>query len=462
MNSSILETARQVDALLLPAEICGAEEARVSELIDKLEHGEITVSVIGQFKRGKSTLVNAILGEPLLPVGIIPVTSAVTRIRYGQRSAEVHFENGAILPVEFESLSDYISEQKNPDNRLAVASVTLRTPSDFLKDGLVFVDTPGVGSFHQHNSQAAYSFVRESDAVIFMLSVDSPINQIEIDFLEKVREFASKFYFAVNKIDTVSPEELSMYMDYCGALLRQLLNVDTVSMFPVSARQGDGLNELRTAIETDLRTSAEEILEESVRVKLRELIGGAIGRISLYWHALQLPPRKFEERFTQMRSIFDDVKEQAAEDWFRQGRDTATGHASQQTQETPAARDVRRVLLQNEIKRFLAAKIKELFGIEYHFELEELSLSPERSSSPPVTDDNSMTETVPDSSKDRQTEVWDRDVREEVADLCQEIDHDLTQIMMYQEEDTYVIAKKISDLNKLTRQLERLRARLGK
>lgn len=204
---TILHAVKEAESLLASSQLCGAEEEQVATLRSKLENHHLTVAVIGQFKRGKSTLVNSLLGEQLLPTGIIPITAAVTLIEYGQPGAAVHFKNGKIQPVKPDELDNFISEQRNPENVLGVSHVSLTTPSPFLEEGLTFVDTPGVGSIHKHNSEAAYAFVRESDAVIFMLSVDSPINEIEIDFLQSAKQYAGKFYFAVNKVDVVSSEE---------------------------------------------------------------------------------------------------------------------------------------------------------------------------------------------------------------------------------------------------------------
>ena len=208
MGYSILETIKKTEALISASEILGGETVRIHALRSKLENRNITVSVIGQFKRGKSALVNAVLEEDVLPVGIVPITSAVTEITYGEKNASVQFRNGCIKNINPEDLGTYINEQENTEKRLNVTSVCLQIPSPFLHKGLTFVDTPGVGSYHKHNSDAAYSFVKESDAVIFMLSVDTPINEIEIDFLKNTKIHAAKFFFVVNKIDTVSYDEL--------------------------------------------------------------------------------------------------------------------------------------------------------------------------------------------------------------------------------------------------------------
>lgn len=246
--TDLLPVAEEAYRLLKSgSDYCSAQAAEARRLIDKMKAGEITVAVIGQFKRGKSSLSNRILGADVMPVGIIPITSAVTTVRYGEPSATVHFKNGASEEIGFDDLSDYISEQKNAGNKLGVKEVALTTKSDFLKNGLTYVDTPGVGSFNKLNTETAYDQMKESDAVIFLLSVDSPINQIEVSFLYNTREFAGKFYFAVNKIDVVSKEDLDEYITYCRDLLRSdLMGTDDIHIFPVSAATGEGVEDLKT------------------------------------------------------------------------------------------------------------------------------------------------------------------------------------------------------------------------
>ena len=158
--SEMMERVKQLETLFEKYEITASELAQVRLLEEKLNKQEMTVSVIGQFKRGKSTLVNGILGEKVMPVGIVPVTAVVTTVKYGERGARVHFENGAVIDTSFEGISQYINEQENHDNHLGVSKVELFVPADFLKTGITLVDTPGVGSVHQKNTEAATAFVK--------------------------------------------------------------------------------------------------------------------------------------------------------------------------------------------------------------------------------------------------------------------------------------------------------------
>ncbi|MEF9922151.1 MAG: dynamin family protein [Anaerovoracaceae bacterium] len=412
MVYSILDTVKETESLLATNDICKKEVQKVIGLRKKLENKEMTISVIGQFKRGKSTLVNSILEDEILPVGIIPVTSVVTTIRYGEKSAEVRFENGDIKEVEFDQLSKYINEQENSNNILGVSSVDIHTPSDFLKDGLVFVDTPGVGSAHKHNSDIAYSFMKESDAVIFMLSVDSPINEIEIDFLRNTREYAAKFYFTVNKIDIVSEEELSSYMKYCEDLLSRLMDVESVQMFPVSARSGRGIGKLAECIEFDCKNEIVEILENSVARKLKDTITCALSQLDLYWKALNMPTRELTEKFDKMSVFLEEIKSKSKDivlDW--------DGETELE-------------IYLNEMKLQLTTFVEELFSIEYHYEIED--------------------------SKTFAKGKSNKEFLQEVQLLCKDLESNLNGILLYREEDAYTVVRKISDLNKLTRKLRKI------
>lgn len=435
MNKNIIEIIKQAEELLSTSEICKAEEGKTAALREKLESQAITVSVIGQFKRGKSTLVNAILGEELLPVGIVPVTSVVTRIQYGEKAAEVYFDNGVVQPVEFEELSKYINEQENPNNKYGVSSVTIHSKSEFLKSGLTFVDTPGVGSAHKHNSDAAYAFVKESDAVIFTISVDSPINEIEINFLKNAKDFAAKFYFTVNKIDYVDGEELEAYVDYCKKLLCSLMEVESVNILPVSAKKGIGVEELKARIEADCQTSVKDILEESAAMKLKDIISSALSRLNLYWNALKLPVGKLDERFTEMKKCLAQLEEES-----RTVAEEIGEGGNERYFEVSNTLDIKL----NEMKRKLTEQVSELFGMDYHYELTELNMGEKYKF---------------DNSQDDIADLKAKFLKETKL-ICDELSETLNLILLYKEKNTITVARRVDDLNKLNRRLRSLKTTL--
>jgi len=415
MENNILQKINETEGLFANYEITGKELARVRQLKDKLENEKMTVSVIGQFKRGKSALTNGILGDKILPVGIVPVTAVVTTIEYGEKGAAVHFANGVVKETAFEDIHTYVNEQENSDNHLGVTKVAIKCPSEFLKSGLTFVDTPGVGSMHENNTEEAYNFVKESDAVIFTLSVDSPINQIEIDFLKNAKEYAAKFYFAVNKIDVIDPEDLDAYIEYCRKFISGLMEVEDIHMFAVSAKKNIGVDELKEAILKDCASESRKILEQSSRLKLHDIIVSALSQITLYRSALSMPGDEFDQRFGEIKEFFEFLHNEAAglPEALKKNGAVCEAHL-------------------NDVKNRLTAKVRELFGIDYHYEIGEVSASGQTSD----------------------------DIVAKIDALCESLNATLNTIFMYREENAYKVVRRINDLNRLVRKLVKMRDEL--
>lgn len=415
MENNILQKINEAEGLFASYEITGKELARVRQLKDKLENEKMTVSVIGQFKRGKSALTNGILGDKILPVGIVPVTAVVTTIEYGEKGAAVHFANGVVKETAFEDIHTYVNEQENSDNHLGVTKVAIKCPSEFLKSGLTFVDTPGVGSMHENNTEEAYNFVKESDAVIFTLSVDSPINQIEIDFLKNAKEYAAKFYFAVNKIDVIDPEDLDAYIEYCRKFISGLMEVEDIHMFAVSAKKNIGVDELKEAILKDCASESRKILEQSSRLKLHDIIVSALSQITLYRSALSMPGDEFDQRFGEIKEFFEFLHNEAAglPEALKNNGAVCEAHL-------------------NDVKNRLTAKVRELFGIDYHYEIGEVSASGQTSG----------------------------DIVAKIDALCESLNATLNTIFMYREENAYKVVRRINDLNRLVRKLVKMRDEL--
>ncbi len=197
------------------------------------------LAVLGQFKRGKSSLMNAILGKALLPTGVLPLTSVVTTIKYGPKAQAIIEKEGLLLPkqIEFSQLAEYITEKGNPSNEQKVRRAEIELPLPFLRRGVEFVDTPGVGSSIAANTAATREFLPKCDAALFVTGADAPLNEAELDFLCEVGEAAPQIFFIINKIDAISPSERQEVAEFCAAAVKKRLGRD-LPIFAVSARQG--------------------------------------------------------------------------------------------------------------------------------------------------------------------------------------------------------------------------------
>lgn len=226
----------------------------LNELREKLKSEAFHLLVVGQFKRGKTSLVNALLGADLLPVAVVPLTSIVTIITYGETlRIEVHFQDGRRAEIGAERLPEFVTEKGNPRNVKQVGEVVIAYPSSYLTGGVRLIDTPGVGSVYQHNTDVAYRYLPKADAALFLLSVDQPLGRAELDFLKDVREYAHKIFFLLNKADYLAEEDLKESIEFSTTTLQEVMGPG-VRIFPVSAK---------LALE-GRRGGSEELLERSL------------------------------------------------------------------------------------------------------------------------------------------------------------------------------------------------------
>ncbi len=238
-----VEPASLLSKLDILLEIARAEriagiESKLVSLKEKLSGEKLHLAVLGQMKRGKSSLINALLKADVLPAGVLPVTAIITEIRYGENpSATIVYTTGGLREeVAISSLEDYISETRNPGNKKQVASVEITYPSPFLKDGIILIDTPGIGSTHAHNTETTESYLDQVDAGIVVLSVDPPITQVESQFIADLKDEVPRLFFILNKVDIASPKELSEIVNFLKNELDRL-SISSPEIFPLSARQ---------------------------------------------------------------------------------------------------------------------------------------------------------------------------------------------------------------------------------
>ncbi len=145
----------------------------------------------------------------MLPTSIVPLTSIITALRYGSEERFLLRRGGddrpSSLPVS--ALTEYVTKRGNPNNENRVISTEVEVPSPFLRRGLYVVDTPGIGSSSQANTATTYSFLPEADAVVFVTSVEAPLTDTELAFVDAIRQYAERVFFVLNKVDLTSPSD---------------------------------------------------------------------------------------------------------------------------------------------------------------------------------------------------------------------------------------------------------------
>ncbi len=281
----------------------GFEQCR--ELMVKLAEDRFTLAVVGQFKRGKSSLMNAIVGREILPTGILPVTSAVTILRFGPRERLLIPRPNMLLSEEapVSALPDYVTQERNPGNRKRVDSVYLELPQFFLRRGVEFVDTPGVGSAIEANTATTMSFLPRCDAAVFVTSVDTPMTAVETAFLADIRQHADKVFFVVNKIDLLEDRQREEVLGYIAQTIRRQTGAAVPRIFAVSSRSG-----LKARLAGDAEGYAasglaalEEALAEFLSSEKSDALLVAVLNKSLRLAARQAESVEIEKRITALR-----------------------------------------------------------------------------------------------------------------------------------------------------------------
>jgi GTP-binding protein EngB required for normal cell division len=196
-----------------------AAEAR--SLAERVAAGRFYVACIGQFKRGKSTLLNALVGESVLPTGVVPVTAVPTVIRYGEQGSAVVRSRAGTFDVPLADVAEFVAEENNPGNAKGVEAVEIRLPSAILRGGLCLVDTPGLGSVFEVATEATHAFVPHIDAALVVVGADPPISADEQALVETVAAHVRDIVVVHTKSDRVSAEERAAAIAFTRRVLAE-------------------------------------------------------------------------------------------------------------------------------------------------------------------------------------------------------------------------------------------------
>jgi GTP-binding protein EngB required for normal cell division len=178
-----------------------------------LDQPEITVAIMGRFKAGKSSFINHFIGRSILPVGVVPVTTVVTEIRFGPvEKATVQFLNkegkdGERKDLSVDEIGSYVSERENPENHKRVAAIRVELPSLAGFQGLTFVDTPGLESVLAHDTDASMRWLPNAGLALVAVSVDPPLSQRDIELIEKLYQYTPNVSILLTKVDLLGPAE---------------------------------------------------------------------------------------------------------------------------------------------------------------------------------------------------------------------------------------------------------------
>jgi hypothetical protein len=291
-------------------------KAEALSLAERIAEGRFYIACIGQFKRGKSTLLNALLGDRILPAGVLPLTTVPTIVRWGtSRQARVRSSGGTWTDIAPEDLAQYVSEELNPENKKGVVAVEVFSPNRLLAHGMCFVDTPGLGSVFAGNTAATHAFVPHIDAAIVIVGADPPIAGEELSLASDIGKQVRNFLVAMNKADRASDQEREIAKSFTKKILERQLGRSVGPIYEVSAEERlrnkgpeRDWRELIAALEKLVRESGRELVRTAAERGFRRLSAELLAIVAEERNALVRPIEESELRIRNLRQTISDAE----------------------------------------------------------------------------------------------------------------------------------------------------------
>ena len=214
---------------------------RIDSLASRLEDNNLEVALFGRVSSGKSSLLNALLSTDVLPVGINPITAVPTRLRYGPTlRADVAYGGGREETVTLEKLAQLVTEQGNTGNLHNVVRAVVEVPSPRLKQGIVLVDTPGLGSLARRGAAETLAYLPSCDLALLLIDAGTVLNEEDIGTLRLLYEGGIPAIVVLSKADLLSEGDLHRVTGYIQEQLQAELGL-SMNVRPVSSLPDYGL-----------------------------------------------------------------------------------------------------------------------------------------------------------------------------------------------------------------------------
>ncbi|HUJ40552.1 MAG TPA: dynamin family protein [Candidatus Acidoferrales bacterium] len=255
--------------------------APIANLLDRMADTSLEIAVFGRVSSGKSSLLNALLGIEVLPVGVTPVTSVPTRLAHGKPArVTVRFAERPAEECGVERLAEFVTEQENAANRKNVTRVSVRVPSARLAEGVVFVDTPGLGGLARAGAAETLAYLPKCDFGVVLMDAASPLTGGDLETVRALADAGISACVLVSKADLLSAGDLERVTGYVREQLAAAgLGELPVAGVSVQAGHREGLERWFAETITPLYGKARELREASLRRKagvLRESVAAAL------------------------------------------------------------------------------------------------------------------------------------------------------------------------------------------
>jgi GTP-binding protein EngB required for normal cell division len=277
-------------------------------------HG-IDVAVFGRFKAGKSSFLNHLTGRNILPIGVVPLTAVVTRLRSGPaEKVTVRFLDGSAKTVSLGEIGLYAVENENPNNQKQVASVEVELPALKPLEPLEFVDTPGLGSAFTHNAETTFQWLPNVGAALVAVSCDAPLSGNDLALLDELRRHTPKIVLLLTKADLLNEPQRAEVLEFVRKQLREKWETDLpVYFYSIKSECTAMKTELEQNLLSPLIHNCGEAANQIGRYKLRSLTGRTLDYLRVALSAVTQAESSrvvLREKLADERRQFDLFREE--------------------------------------------------------------------------------------------------------------------------------------------------------
>src|SRR5580658_3868310 len=196
-------------------------------IVDRLESETFEIAVFGRVSSGKSSLLNHIAGQDLLPVGVNPITAVPTRLAYGpEPRATAWFADRTPEQFGIERLAEFASEEHNPSNFLHVTRIVVELPAQRLREGVVYVDTPGLGSLATSGAAETKAYLPRCDLGVVLIDAGSTLTQDDLATIQTLYDTGIPASVLLSKADLLAPKDRDRALEYVAGHIRSDLGVE--------------------------------------------------------------------------------------------------------------------------------------------------------------------------------------------------------------------------------------------
>jgi small GTP-binding protein len=273
LQSELIHTAADLARLatLASASDEDSEAAKATDRLNHLASGTFVVALIGQFKRGKSTLANALLGADIMPADVEPATATINRVVYGRvPRATMCMHDGSKLPVPIDSLAQYVTKLSEASSAVAatIDEATIEYPARLCLNNVQLLDTPGLDDVDTAMTERTTAVLSRIDAAVLVTSALAPLGSTELEVLADLARHVdvSRVFVVVNQVDLLEASDHARVLEFVARRAAGALGKVGQPVFMVSGREA--LRAKQTKDETRLAASGFLALEDALETFL--------------------------------------------------------------------------------------------------------------------------------------------------------------------------------------------------